>query len=94
MNLSQQLAIAIGWSPNQFVEPEKAISDCVKILCDDDVVRHFSIKDKNLIWKLAERYNAFPFQVFGGWVASVVQKDVFKTPQEAVVDYIINVVRK
>lgn len=94
MNLSQQLAIAIGWSPNQFIEPEKAISDNVKIMCDDGVIRHFSIKDKNLMWKLAERYNAFPWKCVKGWCITIdlvgdYRQEIFNTPEEAVIDCIL-----
>lgn len=89
MNLSQRVAIAIGWSKESFVDAHKANSDCVKIRCEDGVERMFSIKDKNILWKLCAEYGQFPIKTDSGWIGRLSQ-GFFKTAEEAAVYIFIN----
>lgn len=97
-HLSRQLALAIGWKEEDFVDTHKAHSDSVRIRREDGKICTLSVNDRAAMWKIAEKYNCFPIEFDDGeaWIVnkfispehgydSFVHKDPLKAVALAVI---------
>lgn len=61
-HLSRQLALAIGWKEEDFIQPDNAKHDSVRIRREDGKICSFSVNDYAMMWKIAEKLDCFPCQ--------------------------------
>jgi hypothetical protein len=69
LEISQQLAIAIGW-PTEQVSLKMVAGQCM-VNYDRQYWRLFDYRRPDTIWPIAERYDAFPGKFGNGWDAYI-----------------------
>lgn len=68
--ISRRLALAIGWKKDY---PRMGMVECEDelLIWDGKVWRTFDYRDPDIIWPIAEKYNAFPAHLTDGkWCAT------------------------
>ena len=74
LEISQQLAVAIGW-PAKKVSLNMVAGQCM-VNYDRQYWRMFDYRRPDTIWPIAERYDAFPFFTdTAEWLARVYDSD-------------------
>jgi hypothetical protein len=68
-DISRRLALAIGWVEADMIGGRTQI----RIMDDAGWVLYFDYRDPEVIWPIAERFNAFPWRVYSKnrWHANV-----------------------
>lgn len=95
LEISKQLALAIGWKPEQIIEYEEEEYIGLPIVILRPAIKLFSYKFWNVIGPIAERYNAFPFRQFNGtWFTSLCDEGSCDTPQKAIALAVIQGAKK
>lgn len=75
LEIAQQLAIAIGW-PAKKVSLNVVAGQCM-VNYDRQYWRMFDYRRPEIIWPIAERYDAFPGKFGNGWGAYIHKTQTF-----------------
>lgn len=57
--LNYQLALALGWSPNDIYR-EESFKDFIEVFVDDVCTTRFSFKDPTVVWRVALQFDKMP----------------------------------
>lgn len=79
--ISQQLAIAIGW-PAKKVSLKMVAGQCM-VNYDRQYWRLFDYRRPDTIWPIAERFDAFPAKIGDGWDVYYLDTDEYTRSETA-----------